>query len=287
MNEFNNKTYIIKNCNYFNLAGTLDCGQAFRWNPDGDGFFGVAGDHPLYIERQGKDILLVGADQTDYQNFWKKYFDMDFDYDQLIKEYSYDPYIAQGAEYAYGQRLLDQENFEALISFIISANNNVKRIKGIIERICTSFGSEILEGVHAFPTLNQLKDVSIQDYADLGAGYRADYLFNTVRMILDGFDMEAVQNLPYEQAKKELIKLKGVGGKVADCVLLYGYNFRNAFPLDVWVKRIVAALYLDQNATTKEMSDFAEKTFGENAGILQLFLFHYARNHKEEIDSAR
>lgn len=275
---FENKRVILKNEDYFNIAGSLDCGQAFRWNPDKDKMKGVVKGVPLTVFRNGDDVIIDGCDKEFYEGFLKGYFDLDFDYKALIDAYRDDERIVSGAEFAYGLRMLNQEKFETLISFIISANNNVKRIKGIVERICSAYGQEVADGVYAFPTPEQLKDVRESDYSSLGAGYRASYLEGTVRAINDGYDLEALCKLDYSGARKEIQKLKGVGPKVADCILLYSFGFRSAFPVDVWVKRIMEQLYFDGRETSKKaIEDFSKEHFGENAGILQLFLFNYAR----------
>lgn len=275
---FEDKKIILKDEDYFNIAGSLDCGQAFRWNPDGDKMKGVVKCIPVTVYRQDNDVIIEGCDREFYEDFLKNYFDLDFDYTGLIETYSYDERIKSGAEFAYGLRMLNQEKFETLISFIISANNNVKRIKGIIERICTAYGSEVDRGVFAFPTAEQLKDVKEADYSALGAGYRAAYLEATVKSINDGYDLDALCKLDYFGARKEIQKLKGVGPKVADCILLYSFGFRSAFPVDVWIKRIMEQLYFDGKETPKKViEEFSKENFGENAGVLQLFLFNYAR----------
>lgn len=272
------KKTILVNEDYFNINGSLDCGQAFRWNPYGDAMKGVVRGIPLLVYRDGDDVVIEGCDKQLYDSFLKDYFDLDFDYQSLISSYSHDERIVSGANFAYGLRMLNQEKFETLISFIISANNNVKRIKGIIERICSAYGSEVEKDVFAFPSPSQLKDVKEGDYAALGAGYRAAYLEATVKAINDGYDLEALCKMDYAKARKEIQKLKGIGPKVADCILLYSFGFRSAFPVDVWVKRIMEQFYFDGAQTDKKkIEEFSQEYFGDNAGVLQLFLFNYAR----------
>lgn len=266
----------MQNLPYFHLEGTLLCGQAFRWEKRGQAFFGVAGGRALTINRVGEDVLLSGCTRQDYDQFWQHYFDLAFDYDGLIHRFRHDPWIEKGVAYAYGVRRLNQPPFETLLSFIISANNNVGRISGIIRRMSERWGGKLADGVYAFPTPEQLRQVTAEDYAQIGAGYRAKYLESAVSAILHGFSLENLQSLDYPAAKKEIMTISGVGPKVADCVLLYGLGFNQAFPADVWVKRVMTRLYGVTHA--KNIAPFVEEHFGQDAGVLQTILFHYARN---------
>ena len=278
---FDKNIVILKNEDYFNIAGSLDCGQAFRWNELNGKMRGVVCGRLLYVYRNGNDVIIEGSNKDFFESFLRNYFDLDFDYKGLLEKYKDDKRIYEGANLEYGLRMLNQEPFETLISFIISANNNVKRIKGIIERICRAYGAKIAEDAYAFPSAEELKDVKEKDYAALGAGYRAAYLEATVKAINDGYDLNALKKLDYKAARKEIQRLKGVGPKVADCILLYGFSYKDAFPIDVWVKRIMEQLYFNGKETAKkDIEAFSNANFGENAGVLQLFLFNYARKMK-------
>lgn len=271
------KTILVDE-DYFNIPGSLDCGQAFRWNPEGDRMKGVVRGVPLKVYREYNDVIIDGCDKAFFESCLKNYFDLDFDYKGLIETYKDDERIVSGANFAYGLRMLNQDKFETLISFIISANNNVKRIKGIVEKICEAYGDKVGDEMYAFPSPYQLRDVKEADYAAMGAGYRASYLESTIRDINDGYDLESLCKLDYKGARKEIQKLKGVGPKVADCILLYSFGFRSAFPVDVWIKRIMEQFYFDGKETSKKViEDYSKEHFGENAGVLQLFLFNYAR----------
>ncbi len=279
--EFDNNKVILIEEDYFAIKPTLDCGQAFRWNENELGqMVGVVGNRALTVYKMENDIVLSGCTKADYEGFWENYFDLGFDYKGLIESYKGDERIYKGAHYAYGLRMLKQEPFETLISFIISANNNVKRIKGIIERICQKYGEKIGDNLYSFPSAQMLKDVTVEDFASLGAGYRAKYLQGTIKSINDGYDLLSLNDLDYLSAKKEIQKLKGIGPKVADCILLYAYKYRSAFPVDVWMKRIMENFYFDKKEMSKKaIEDYAMENFGDNAGVLQLFLFNYARNN--------
>ena len=275
---------LIKDIDYFSLRFTLDCGQAFRWNRiSDDSYRGIVFSKLLSVTREGRDVFLENVTLDDYNGLFVDYFDLNFDYKSVILDYKDDEYINSGFKLAYGTRLLKQPHFETIISFIVSANNNVKRIKGIIERLASNYGRKIADGAYSFPDRYELLKAGESDLEQLGLGYRASYVFETCRMIDEGFDIENISDMDYLSAKKHLQSLKGVGPKVADCILLYSYGFKRAFPIDVWIKRVLFNLYLkDKNISKKEICAFVNDYFGENAGILQLFLFNYARQFAAE-----
>ena len=180
--------------------------------------------------------------------------------------------MEEAAKFAPGIRILRQEPFEALISFIISQNNNIKRISGIVERLCALCGEEIREGVYKFPTVESMSNLSVEDLAPIRAGFRGKYIVDAVNKVVSGeVNLKALEALSYDDAKAELMRIKGVGSKVADCVLLYGFHKLEGFPMDVWMKRAMAVLFPDMEGSA----------FGEYAGIAQQYIFHYARLHPE------
>ena len=269
----------IRGLSHFSLADCLCCGQAFRWKPRGSGYFGVALGQAVYAELQGETLLLTGVVEGDIPAFIR-YFDLERDYGAIKALYAHDEYLKQGMRYTPGMRVLRQPLFETLISFIISANNNVKRISGIIETVCETYGAP-LEGGFDFPAPEKLASPTEAELKRCGAGYRARYIIETSRMVADGFDLEALAKLPFEEARRELTKLPGVGQKVADCVALYGMGFTQSFPADVWMKRVLCGMYGYRGKNDKDMRAFVDYKFGEYAGIAQQYLFHYARNHPE------
>jgi N-glycosylase/DNA lyase len=190
--------------------------------------------------------------------------------------------LTEGIRYAQGLRVLRQPYFETLISFIISANNNVGRISRIVETLCERYGEPVLGGWD-FPTAEKLATLTTDELKACGTGYRADYISGTAMMICEGFSLDAVADMPYEQAREKLTTLPGVGLKVADCVALYGMGFSRSFPLDVWMRRVICGVYDYSGKNDKDMRRFVDTTFGEHAGIAQQYLFHYARNHKEAV----
>lgn len=279
--KYNNNQMTIRDIDHFSLEQCLCCGQAFRWRPRDGGFVGIALGREVLAVQDGAEVTLYGVDKQSGPAFIR-YFDLERDYGTLKSTYTKDPFLRQGMEFAHGIRVLRQDPFETLISFIISANNNVSRIMGIIEKLCMQFGKPLQEEKD-FPTPKVLASLSVDDVKACGAGYRARYIIETARMVCDGFDVYALANLSYEDAKQQLTTLPGVGPKVADCVALYSLGFTQAFPADVWMKRVLCGVYDYNGKNDKQLREFIDKKFGRHAGIAQQYLFHYARNNKETV----
>ncbi len=261
------------------LEKTLFCGQAFRFKRKEENCFeGVAKDRYIELIQLENGIVLKNTSQEEYDSFWKTYFDMDRDYVSIDAAYTGDAFLKIGMEYAKGMRILRQDVFETLISFIISANNNVLRISGIIERICNACGKEIQPEIHAFPTVEELASLKQEDFETLGAGYRSAYLYKTAQMLLEKNELHTLVHMGYDAAIEELTKFMGVGRKVADCIALFSLGYMQAFPLDVWMKRVVFDVYgLDKKS---DVYAFIAEKFGEYAGIAQQYLFYYAKSVK-------
>ncbi len=255
------------------LPETLDCGQCFRWKTDENGNWrgvvkGVYGN----IRPETDGITFLGADEKEFNEIWLDYFDFGRDYDALKADFGANEMLRSACEFAPGIRVLRQEPWEAFITFIISQNNNIARIKGIVERICTAFGEEIEPGVFAFPTPEKLAKEPVESFAKLGCGYRADYISAAAKEVFEGtLELEPLMKAPLNEARERLLKVHGVGPKVADCVLLYGLGRVERCPADVWMKRVIAALGGEMPSC---VTDYA--------GIAQQFLFHYARNFPEK-----
>ncbi len=275
-----NKAYLrdIKN---FDTEHIFDNGQAFRFTKTKNGYEGVAFGRYLRVTEEENAVVLYPCTQKDFEEIWYNYLDLARDYANLFSHCD-DIGLQKGCEYAKGLRLLNQQPFEALISFIVSANNNIKRIRGIIEKMCVMFGEEFtFEGkiYHKFPTPTALSKGSGLQLVECGAGYRADYITDTAKKIAEGFSLEELKTVGYEEAKKRLTTLKGVGPKVADCVLLFSLGYSDAFPCDVWIKRVMEDLY---GFTGKDMQlySFAKEKFGIHSGIAQQYLFHWYRTNQ-------
>lgn len=260
------------------------CGQNFRFYPFQNGYRGVALGRELFIEKRGTDLALYPVTPEEFHALWRHYFDLDLDYAALEAAFLKDPVLAKALPSCRGMRLFNQDPFETIISFIISANNNEKRIRGIVDRICTLAGHPIKsvfgDTLYAFPTPEALASLGEARLRELGAGYRAAYIANAAKKIADGFDLAAVAQLKDTEARKRLMELDGVGPKVADCILLFAYNRKAAFPKDVWIRRVLAELYGLEAKTDAVLEAFVQKQFGAYGGIAQQYLFHYARQSK-------
>lgn len=256
------------------LSQTLDCGQSFRWKElESCGFKGVAYGKCVTMKLENKTLYIENATVEDFEKIWKNYLDLDLNYGKIRKDISsLHPILKEAASYAPGIRILRQEPFEALCTFIISQNNNIKRIKGIVQRLCENFGEKLDCGEFAFPTAEKMASLEAEDLAPLRAGFRNRYLIDGARKVNSGeVNLELCRTAPYEEARKELMKITGVGVKVADCTLLFGMHRVEAFPVDVWMKRAMEKLF----------PGMTPEDFGEYAGIAQQYIFHYSRMHPE------
>ena len=265
---------VISKVTDLDLEQTLDCGQSFRWvKQDDKSFRGVAYGKCVTVSLDGTDLYIENATKEDFENIWYDYFDLALDYGKIRKEISaIHPILDEAAKYAPGIRILRQEPYEALCTFIISQNNNIKRIKGIVDRLCENFGEEIAENTYTFPTAQKMAELTADDLAPLRAGFRNRYLIDAAKKVAGGeVDLEKCRTSDYEEARKELMKITGVGIKVADCTLLFGMHRIEAFPIDVWMKRAMEKLFPEMTSSD----------FGRYAGIAQQYIFHYSRMHPE------
>lgn len=270
--KFENNNVYVSGVECLNIELCAFCGQAFRWKKNEDGSFSaVVKNKKCTIIQNGKDIVFKGTSQEDFESIWYDYFDLSKDYVAICEAFSQDEYLKKAAEQYYGIRILKQEPWEALCSFIISQNNNIPRITGIIERLCENFGEKTGDD-YTFPSYEKLKDVTVEDLAVLRAGFRGKYIVDAVKKLINKeVVIEDIYNMPIENARQELMKIKGVGAKVAECTLLYGFGRIEAFPVDVWVKRIMSEMYPNGlPECTKNIE-----------GIAQQYLFHYRRNSQD------
>lgn len=253
----------------FSLPQTLDCGEAFRWEQTEDNkWHGVVKGTPLTVYETSDGIVFENTDEEKFNTIWKDYFDFDTDYEKIRESFSGDLYLSRAMDFCGGIRLLKQEPWEALCSFIISQNNNIPRIKGIILRLCEAFGDNLGNGDFSFPTAERLAKMTPEELAPLRAGFRAKYIVDAARKVASGeVLLYELKKLPLEEGLNSLMKITGVGPKVASCALLYGCGKKDAFPIDVWVKKILKELYPD--GFTFEDSPYK--------GVAQQYLFHYRR----------
>lgn len=274
--EFKNNSVYIKGLENFDLKNTLDCGQAFRWECDENGkWFGVAFNKYLELEKTAdKTVILYNVTEEDFNNIWLEYFDLNRNYNEIITAISSNETLKTAAQFGQGIRVLNQEPWETLCSFIISQNNNIKRIKGIIKTLCEKFG-EPLEKGYTFPDAHKISKLTLDDLSVLKAGFRAKYILDAAQKVAKGeIDLNILKDLDIDEARNELLKIKGVGPKVADCALLFSHRHIEAFPKDVWIKRAMSSLFDGQ--LPKEAIPFA--------GIVQQYIFYYARETKLNFD---
>ena len=274
----------------FELVDIFECGQCFRWNKEENGSYtGVFHKNVLNVDKVGNEIIFKGICEGNIEKICTDYFDLNRDYSKIKEELSkIDDNLKTSVEYGKGIRILNQDLWETIISFIISANNNIPRIKGIIERLAKAYGDKIeYEGkdYYTFPTPEQLRNVSIQEFRNLGLGFRDIRLYETTHMILDKeVDLNKLSKMPTKQAREELLRLSGVGPKVADCILLFSTLKRfDVFPIDVWVRRVMNELYIknaDETKVTKnEIQRLADEKFGALQGLAQQYLFYWKREN--------
>jgi len=254
----------------------FDCGQCFRFIKNTDEYIGVAHNRILHVKELEEGVYIYPVKQEEYE-LWEYYFDLKRDYSEIERSFAKDSVLRKTLELAGGMRVLHQDPFETIITFIISANNNIGRIRKIIEKLCETCGKKLAEEHYAFPEPGELAKLSAQQLRELGLGYRAEYVVDTAAKIAAGYDLNHIYEMDYHTAKKELMTLKGVGPKVADCILLFAYGKDQAFPMDVWIKRMLKELYGFVPKNNEEAVKFAEKTFAGHAGIAQQYLFHYMR----------
>lgn len=268
--QYKNNDIIVSEIDCLDLELTLDCGQAFRWIREPDGSWsGVASGVYLNIYKIGDDFVFKNTSKESFENVWVHYFDLNKDYAKICKTLKQDSLISKTIDDYYGIRILNQDSWEALCSFVISQQNNIKRIKGIIDRLCRLYGDEVENGWYSFPSAQRLSQLSVEDFEALGTGYRAKYLKSLADGVACGeIDLQKIKALSLDDARRELLKIYGVGIKVANCALLFGFEFYDAFPVDVWMKRVM-----------EYYPNGLPQCFDGIGGIAQQYLFHWARNN--------
>ena len=257
----------------FDLGRIFECGQCFRWNADRDGIYtGVVKNRAARVRRVGLSVFISGS-MEDFETLWREYFDLDRDYEEIRRELCLDEFMQKATAYGAGIRILRQDKWEALCSFIISQNNNIPRIKGIINSLCRLHGERLefeCGERYGFPSAEKLAGLDAEDLAPIRCGYRAEYIIRAARDIAAGkVNLENLAHDTPDAARAALKKLHGVGNKVADCAVLFGLNMLDAFPMDVWMKRAIAEHY---------GPGFDPAVFGPYAGIAQQYIFYYTRN---------
>lgn len=281
--------YILRNAKSFEPVHIFECGQCFRWNEELDGSYtGVFKNNVLNVKEQNHQIIFDGICDGDIKEIVTQYFDLDRNYDDIKNKLSkIDEPLKNSIDYGNGIRLLNQDLWETTISFIVSANNNIPRIKGIIERMARRYGNKIEwkgNEYYTFPTPEQLSKASVEDLRALGLGFRDKRIYDTTKLVISKqIDLEKLeQETDSKKIKETLLTLPGVGPKVADCIMLFStLKCLDVFPVDVWVRRVMNELYFKLPDETKLKRDQIEKLatekYGDLAGLAQQYLFYWKR----------
>ncbi len=274
-----NNNIIIENSKDFCLKQTFDCGQCFRWEQTDDSVFeGVAFGRVLSLKTEEDRIVLLNTNMEDYENIWAKYFDLSRDYSKIKQSLSSDTILKKAISSGEGIRILRQDPWETLVSFIISASNNIPRIKKIIGLLCEHFGKPLGSRHFSFPDAKGLWGITEEDLSPIRAGFRAKYIVDAVNKVASGeIDLHKCEFLDTDSLKKELMKINGVGEKVADCILLFAFGRTEVFPVDVWIKNTMQKLYPEKCSNLKQIRTAGRELFGEHCGIAQQYLFYHAR----------
>lgn len=277
----------IKNLIEFDPKDIFTCGQCFRfYEEDDESFTIVAYGKVLNIKKEEDDIYIIGSNEEDFKNIWYKYFDLEKDYKKIEKALSIDPVMKKAISYGKGIRILNQEKFETIISFIISANNGISRIRKSIEKISNLYGNYITEDknriYYSFPSPSVLKDIDPLEIREkTKVGFRDKRIVESSKMIYNkDINIEEISKLSLQAQREELMKLPGVGPKVADCILLFSFERNESFPVDVWIKRVMEELYIKEEIQKKEVAQKGREIFGSYAGFANQYLFYYGRENK-------
>lgn len=251
------------------IAKTLDCGQAFRFS-ESDGIWrGVAMGRAITLTQEGNKITLFDVDEEEFNSLWRGYFDLDRNYEMIKSSVSSNEILKKATDFSDGIHILRQEPWEAVCSFIISANNNIPRIKGIISRLCENFGKQVADGLFTFPSAERIAALTLDDLAVIKSGFRAKYILDAAQKFSrNQIDVEALYTLSIDEARNTLMTIKGIGPKVADCALLFGWGRVECFPVDVWIRRAMNHFF-GENGLPSEAVEYA--------GIVQQYLFYWAR----------
>ncbi len=266
---------------YFSVKDTLECGQLFRFSPYKKGYLVYSDDKCTYVYNDG-EFAIIECDEKDEKYFYD-YFDLIRDYSDIYSDAQNFKYeiLRTSADLGKGIRILNQNKFETLISFIVSQNNNIPRIKRIVEKICKQLGErKNFDGIEyfTFPTAEKMDEQPLTFYKGIGLGYRAEYVKNAARLITDGYNLDSLSLLETSALKKELLSIKGVGPKVADCVSLFGFHRSDSFPVDTWIEKVYAENFNGKLKNRKAIAEWFVNKFGVYSGYYQQYLFYYKRS---------
>lgn len=288
--EYKKGSVIIKGVKNFDIKQITECGQCFRWEKQSENdYIGVAFGKVIEVIQDGQTVTILNTDSKDFEEIWFKYFDFGKDYKKIKESLSTDKTLEESVNFGYGIRILNQDMFEMLISFIISARNNIPSIKKTIKNIAYKFGNKIQykgEDYYTFPTPNQLKNAELDEIKSTGASFRSKYIIDTIEKVnskSEEYNLDIIANMDSDCCHNALQNFKGVGAKVADCIMLFSMEKTSAFPVDVWVKRAMIHYYNAEDVSLNKIRIFARDRFGELSGFAQQYLFYYARENKINI----
>ena len=286
INEIENGLF-LENVDDFDAKHIFECGQCFRWWKEEDGSYtGIAYGKVINVKSdyENKEVTILNTDMDEFRTIWFDYFDLGRDYSKIKIKLSADPIVKTAIGYGEGIRILKQQPWEVLVSYIISANNRIPMISKSVNILSELYGQAIEYNgkvYYTFPNPNRLYNADILDIEKCRAGFRCKYIKKAVEMVKSGeIDLNDISKMKISDARKELMKIPGIGIKVADCILLFSMQKHEAYPVDVWVKRVTEHFYFNRSAKVPEIYEFADKKFGNLAGFAQEYLFYYARGLK-------
>lgn len=307
--SFEDNKVILEGLRNFDIKQILECGQCFRWDKISDtNYIIVAYGRVIEVLQEGDKATIYNSNEEDFNNIWINYFDLERDYDEIKTELAKDEILRKSVDFGYGIRILNQDSFEMLISFIISARNSIPSIKKTVKKICEAWGERIEykgEEYYTFPTPKAIKEATLEDIQGTGASFRSKYIVDTIKKVNEAievkedmennpdkyserpeildFDLEYIKSLNDDECHVALQKFMGVGAKVADCIMLFSMAKHSAFPVDVWIKRAMIYFYVAPDVSLNKMRFFARDKFGAYSGVAQQYLFYYARENKIEV----
>jgi N-glycosylase/DNA lyase len=284
--EMENKV-VLENVESFELPHIFECGQCFRWNKEEDGSYtGVALGRVINLKKEGKNVYIDNTNYDEFMDIWNDYFDLTRDYKAIKKELAdLDETMDTSVKFGHGIRILKQDEWETLISFIVSANNRIPMIKKAIDALSKNYGQYIGEyrgeKYYSFPRPEALYNLEISDIQFSGIGFRGKYILSAAKLVVDhGIDIYNLRNLSTVEAREKLMLFPGIGPKVSDCIMFFSMDKADAFPIDIWVKRVMEYFYVEEGTSLKKIQSFARDKFGDIAGFAQQYLFYYARELK-------
>ena len=264
--------FTLKKIPTFDIVQTLECGQVFRYGFKDGRYFVISKDHILYCKDLGDRYEF----ETDDVSYFKNYLDLERDYASIQKEVQDGGFVSEAIEYGKGIHILNQDVEEMIISFLVSQNNNIPRIKNTIDAFCRSLGKK-MDGYYAFPSMEAFANQDLLFYKECGCGYRAEYIQGVARDIVSN-GLPDLKNMDTDIARDTLLSYKGIGRKVADCILLFGLGRKDVFPVDTWIYKAFKNDY--PNASPEKMATLLIQKYGKNCGFVQQWAFFYKRNFK-------